>query len=198
MCCSCGLSGLKFCTVRWPCRGAITDVNKVSSTWWPKIQYPFIESEATFFQIHVDEPIVKLSFRDRLSDETPFTSLGSKGLSCALLASHFLADFTYKRSLFISTSRFSRSIRGTTNLCEELWRWVYSRGTQVLKRAVQDVFSPSYPAEPSVFLLLVAWCIFTRDVYPSNDGWAVILVVHLSLCLSAGLFGRKEVVVADH
>lgn len=71
-------------------------------------------------------------------------------------------------------------------------------GGQVLKRAVRDVFSPSYPAEPSLFLLLVARCIFTRDVYPSNDGWAVILVVHLSQCLPAGLPGRKEVVVGDH
>lgn len=37
------------------------------------------------------------------------------------------------------------------------------------------------------FLLLATWCIFTRDVYPQNTGWAVIVgltFVSVSVCWS--------------
>lgn len=92
-----------------------------------------------------DEPILELSFHDSLSNEThqkKKSSLWSKVLSCSLNF-YFVADFTYKQSLFKSTSKFSRSIIGATNwnLCAELWGWVHPKEDR-FKKELSRMSSP--------------------------------------------------------
>lgn len=105
----------------------------------------YLKRSYIFPNTWVDEPIFKLSFHDSLSNETHHKKVLPVVQSSLMFSAnfYFVADFTYKQSLFKSTSKFGRSIIGATNwnLCAKLWGWVNPKEDR-FKKELSRMSSP--------------------------------------------------------
>ena len=123
------------------------------------------------------------------------TSLWFKVLVCSLPPSNFVAHFTNKQYIFINTSKGGPSTLGPSEK-PQIEIHVQKSEDEIIPRKRGSKYGRPTCLSPVApwwtcwfFFLLVAWCIFTRDVYPQNASWAVIFgrpSVSVSVCCSLG------------